>query len=133
MSFRANKYLVVGAVLLLWGSFLSIRPLPPICHLPDGGNGTARYTGEDVYRPVRQALYASATLHLFPVCFGAVRTTDGFGWTYTTAETVQKQAYEIFARQAELHPKILRGLGYAFLLWHVLLLFHQRYRRKKNV
>lgn len=118
--------------MLLWGILLDIQPLPPVCHLPDGGKAV-RYTGKDVYRPVKHALYASATLRLFPSCFGAIRTTDGFGWTYATAEVVQKQAYEMFVRQTELHPKILRGLGYAFLLWHVLLLFHQRYRRKKNV
>lgn len=133
MWFRANKYLSAGVVLLLWAGLLAIRPIPPVCPLPGGGSETVRYAGEDIYRPLQQALSASVTLHLFPLCFGAIRKTNGFGWAYGTAAVVQKQSYAMFVRQTGLNPKILSGLGGALLFWHVLLLFHKRYRRKKTV
>lgn len=133
MWFRANKYLLTAVILLLWAGLLEVRPHPPVCPLPDNGNTATRYTGENIYQPVRQALSASVTLHFYPSCFGVVRETDGFGWTYKTAEIVRKQAYVMFVRHAELHPKILGGLGCILLLRHAYFLFYKRYRRKTTI
>ena len=95
MSFKTGK---PAAAMCLYALLLLNMPLPPKCSIPNNTE-TMRYTGKEIRQPTMATLQFAVSAGWQPACFGQLETASGFGWTHSTAATLQAHAYRIFDRQ----------------------------------